>query len=123
MGRLEKLTAQDVASAAQRGDLVAQRIVSEAGSHLGIALAGLVNLFNPSMVVVGGGIAQIGDLFLQPVRDAVMRRSLPAAARTVKITTAILGHRSSSIGAAVEALSIAIHQTADRKEVVHTPTV
>jgi len=51
-----------------------------------------------------------------------MRRSLPAAARTVKITTAILGHRSSSIGAAVEALSIAIHQTADRKEVVHTPT-
>jgi len=51
-----------------------------------------------------------------------MRRSLPAAARTVKITTAVLGHRSSSIGAAVEALSIAIHQTADRKEVVQTPT-
>jgi glucokinase-like ROK family protein len=122
MGRTEKITAQDVASAAQRGDLVAQKIVSEAGSHLGVALAGLVNLFNPGMVVVGGGIAQIGDLFLQPVRDAVMRRSLPAAARTVKITTAILGHRSSSIGAAVEALSIAIHQTADRKEVVQTPT-
>lgn len=118
-----KINAQDVASAAQRGDLVAQRIVSEAGSHLGIALAGLVNLFNPGMVVVGGGIAQIGDLFLQPVRDAVMRRSLPAAARTVKITTAILGHRSSSIGAAVEALSIAIHQTADRKEVIQSPTV
>jgi glucokinase-like ROK family protein len=116
-----KITAQDVASAAQRGDLVAQRIVSEAGSHLGVALAGLVNLFNPGMVVVGGGIAQIGDLFLQPVRNAVMRRSLPAAARTVKITTAILGHRSSSIGAAVEALSIAIHQTADRKEVSPLP--
>jgi glucokinase-like ROK family protein len=121
MGHPDNISAQDVASAAQRGDLVAQRIVSEAGSHLGIALAGLVNLFNPGMVVVGGGIAQIGDLFLQPVRDAVMRRSLPAAARTVKITTAILGHRSSSIGAAVEALSIAIHQTADRKEVVQTP--
>ncbi len=118
----DKITAQDVASAAQRGDLVAQRIVSEAGSYLGVALAGLVNLFNPSMVVVGGGIAQIGDLFLQPVRNAVMRRSLPAAARTVKITTAVLGHRSSSIGAAVEALSIAIHQTADRKEVVQIPT-
>ncbi len=122
MGRPDKITAQDVASAAQRGDLVAQKIVSQAGSHLGVALAGLVNLFNPGMVVVGGGIAQIGDLFLQPVRDAVMRRSLPAAARTVKITTAILGHRSSSIGAAVEALSIAIHQTADRKEVIQTPT-
>jgi glucokinase-like ROK family protein len=122
MGPVEKLSPQEVASAARRGDLVAQKIVSQAGSQLGIALAGLVNLFNPGMVVVGGGIAQIGDLFLQPIRDAVMRRSLPAAARTVKITTATLGHRSSSIGAAVEALTIAIHQTADRKEVSQVPT-
>jgi len=87
-----------------------------------VALAGLVNLFNPGMVVVGGGVAQIGDLFLQPIRTAVSRRSLPAAARTVKITTAILGRRSSSIGSAVEALSTAIHQIAGRKEVELTPS-
>jgi glucokinase-like ROK family protein len=122
MGSVESISAREVASAARRGDLVAQKIVSQAGRHLGIALAGLVNLFNPGMVVVGGGIARIGDLFLQPIRDAVMRRSLPAAAKTVKITTAILGHRSSSIGAAVEALTIAIHQTADRREVSQVPT-
>jgi glucokinase-like ROK family protein len=121
MGPVEKLTALEVAAAARRGDLVAQQIVTQAGSQLGIALAGLVNLFNPGMVVVGGGVAQIGDLFLQPIRSAVSRRSLPAAARTVKITTATLGRRSSSIGAAVEALSLAIHQNADRKEVSLNP--
>jgi predicted NBD/HSP70 family sugar kinase len=117
MGPAESLTALEVAMAARRGDLVAQQIVTRAGDHLGVAIAGLVNLFNPSLVVVGGGVAQIGDLFLQPIRDAVGRRSLPAAARNVRITTAVLGRRSSSMGAVVEALNIALHQIAEGKEV------
>lgn len=117
MGPAEQLTAKEVALAARKGDLTAQRIITNAGQHLGVAIAGLVNIFNPGLVVVGGGVAQIGDLFLQPIRDTVQKRSLPAAARTVKITTAVLGRRSSSMGAAVQALSIALHQVADRKEV------
>jgi predicted NBD/HSP70 family sugar kinase len=68
-------------------------------------------------VVVGGGVAQIGDLFLEPVRQAVQRRSLPAAAHAVRITTALLGRRSSSMGAVVQALSTALHQIAEGKEV------
>ncbi len=120
MGPVEQLTAKEVALAARKGDLVAQRIITNAGQHLGVAIAGLVNIFNPGLVVVGGGVAQIGDLFLQPIRDTVQKRSLPAAARTVKITTAVLGRRSSSMGAAVQALSIALHQVADRKEVRHS---
>jgi glucokinase-like ROK family protein len=122
MGNGHGLSAREVASAARKGDLVAQRIVAQAGSHLGVAIAGLVNLFNPGLIVVGGGIAEIGDLFLQPVRDTVQRRSLPAAARNVKITTAVLGRRSSSMGAVVQALSIALHQVAERKEVRRTST-
>lgn len=117
MGPAEQLTAKEVALAARKGDLVAQRIITNAGQHLGVAIAGLVNLFNPGLVVVGGGVAQIGDLFLQPIRDTVQKRSLPIAARNVKITTAVLGRRSSSMGAAVQALSIALHQVAERKEV------
>jgi predicted NBD/HSP70 family sugar kinase len=115
------ITAREVAAAARKGDLLAQRIVAQAGGHLGVAIAGLVNLFNPGLIVVGGGVAEIGDLFLQPVRDTVQRRSLPAAARVVKITTAVLGRRSSSMGAVVQALSIALHQVAERKEVRRTP--
>jgi predicted NBD/HSP70 family sugar kinase len=121
MGPVESLSAREVTLAARKGDLVAQQIVTQAGTHLGVAIAGLVNLFNPGMVVVGGGVAQIGDLFLQPIRNAVQRRSLPAAARTVKINTAVLGRRSSSMGAVVEALSVALHQVTEKKEVSSLP--
>lgn len=114
---VDEITARDVASAARRGDLVSQQIISRAGSYLGIAIAGLVNLFNPRTIVVGGGVAQVGDLFLQPIRDTVARRSLQASARTVKINTAVLRRRSSAMGAVVQALSIALHQISEQKEV------
>lgn len=102
------ITAKEVAAAAQKGDLVAQQIMSEAGSYLGIAVASLVNLFDPGMVVVGGGVAQIGDLLLEPIRQAVRVRSLKSVADTVRITAAVLGRRSTSMGAVVQALNIAM---------------
>ena len=114
---VENITAHDVAAAACKGDLLAQQILARAGSHIGIAIAGLVNLFNPGMVIIGGGVAQTGDLLLEPIRQAVERRSLPAATRVVRITTAMLERRSSSMGAVIQALTIALHQVADRKEV------
>jgi predicted NBD/HSP70 family sugar kinase len=117
MGPPEAITARDVASAARRGDLASQQIIGRAGRYLGIAIAGLVNLFNPQTVVLGGGVAQIGDLLLQPIRDTVTQRSLQASARTVKINTAVLRRHSSGMGAIVQALSIALHQVAERKEV------
>ncbi len=120
---IEKIAAKDVASAAQRGDLVAQQIMEKAGEHLGVAIAGLVNIFNPDMIVVGGGVAQIGDLFLEPVRKTVAERSLPAAANNVRITTALLGRRSSSLGAIVQALSIAVHNIAEGKDKVRLRSV
>lgn len=112
---VEQLTAMDVSTAARRGDLISQQILARAGSYLGIAIAGLVNLFNPSMVVVGGGVGQIGDLFLEPVRQAVRQRSLPAAARAARITTALLGRRSAGMGAVAQALGIALHMLAEEK--------
>ena len=115
------ITAQQVATAARQGDLVAQQILGQAGAHIGIAIAGLVNMFNPGMVIIGGGVSQMGDIILEPIRQVVNRRSLPAATRVVRITTAMLGRRSSSIGAVVQALTIALHQIADRKEVISAP--
>jgi len=118
---VEKITARDVATAARKGDLIAQQILAQAGSHIGIAIAGLVNLFNPGLVIIGGGVAQTGDILLEPMRQAVQRRSLPAATRVVRITTSMLGRRSSSMGAVIQALTIALHHVADRKEVRFTP--
>jgi glucokinase-like ROK family protein len=106
---VERITAIEVANAAARGDLVAQEILAEAGNQLGIAITSLVNLFNPSIVVVGGGVAQTGDLFLEPIRKMVLKRSLPASAQAVRITSALLGKRSSCMGAVIQALSIALH--------------
>jgi glucokinase-like ROK family protein len=102
---VDHITARDVADAAHRGDLVAQQIMKDAGTYLGIAIASLVNLFNPNMVVVGGGIAQMGDLLLQPIRQVVQQRSLRSSAQAVRINTSVLGRRSSSMGAAVQALN------------------
>ncbi len=110
---VSQIRSRDVIAAARRGDLVSQQIVSEAGVHLGTALASLVNLFNPSMVVVGGGVAQIGDLLLEPIRETVHQRSLLPASRSVRITSALLGRRSSAMGAVVQALSIVLHRLSD----------
>lgn len=117
---VESISAREVASAARRGDLLAQQILTKAGTHIGIAIAGLINLFNPGMIVIGGGVAQTGDLLLEPMRQAVRTRSLPASTRVVRITTAILGRRSSAMGAVTQALTIALHQVTDRKEVRFT---
>ena len=113
---LDEVSAKSVARAAQRGDLISQKIMEKAGENLGIALAGLVNIFNPDMIVVGGGVAQIGDLFLEPIRKTVKERSTPAATTNVRITAALLGKRSSSTGAIVQALSVALHAVAEGKK-------
>lgn len=113
--RRAALTAQDVAEAARRGDLPAQEILERSGTYIGIAIAGLINLMNPSTVIIGGGVAQVGDLLTGPIRQAVRERSLRASEHGVRITTAMLGRRSSLIGALVQAINVAIHDTIERR--------
>jgi glucokinase-like ROK family protein len=109
----EKILAVDVAHAAQQGDLVSQQIITDAGKYLGIAIASLVNIFNPGLVVIGGGVAQLGDLLLEPIRKTVMERSLHSAARVVRITSAVLGRRASSMGAVVQAINLSLDRLVD----------
>jgi len=112
---LDSLTARDVVEAARRGDLAAQEIIKRSGTFIGIAIAGLINLINPSTVIIGGGVAQVGDLLTGPIRQAVRERSLRASEHSVRITTAMLGRRSSLIGALVQAIHVAIHAAIERK--------
>ena len=115
---LENITAREVAESARRGDLPSQEIIMRAGTFIGIAIAGVVNLFNPSAVIIGGGVAQAGDLLTTSIRQAVRDRSLHASEQSVHITTAMLGQRSSLIGATVQAINIAIHDATERKSPV-----
>jgi glucokinase-like ROK family protein len=115
----QAITVREVAEAARRGDLAAQEILNRSGTFIGIAVAGLINLVNPSVVIVGGGVAEVGDLLTAPIRKVVRERSLRAAEHAVKITTAMLGRRSTLIGAMVQATNIAIHNTIERKPAHH----
>ncbi len=111
----DSITARDVVEAARRGDLAAQEIIKRSGAYIGTAIAGLINLMNPSIVIIGGGVAQVGDLLTGPIRQAVRERSLRASEHRVRITTAMLGRRSSLIGALVQAIHVAIHATIEHK--------
>ena len=75
------VSAQDVARAASFGDPAAVALLQSGGRRIGSMLASVVNFFNPSLVVIGGGVANSPDQFLASIREAVYRRSLPLATR------------------------------------------
>lgn len=104
-----RISAREVAQAAAAGDQVAREIIRQAGNYIGQAVANLVNLINPGLVVIGGGVTQIGDLLLDPIRQSVQQRCLSASAESVRIVTAGLEPRSTSMGAVARALDIALH--------------
>lgn len=95
-----RVTAADVARAASFGDPVAAALLADAGRRVGLMLASVVNFFNPSLVVIGGGVAQSGERLLAAVRDVVTRRSLPLATRDLEIQRSSLGNEAGIIGAA-----------------------
>jgi glucokinase-like ROK family protein len=93
------VTAEDVARAASFGDPVAVGLLQGAGRRVGFMLASVVNFFNPSLIVIGGGVALSGDQLLAAVREAVYRRSLPLATRELVIQRSSLGTLAGVIGA------------------------
>jgi glucokinase len=92
--------AQSVAEAARRGDRTSINIYLEAGRMLGYGVANLVSLFDPEIVVIGGGLAKASDLFLDALRKAVKERAQPIAASRVRIVTSPLGPRANLLGVA-----------------------
>jgi predicted NBD/HSP70 family sugar kinase len=83
---------------AQQGNAQAIAIIREAGEHLGIAIASMVNMINPGCVVIGGGLAAAGDLLLDPLRSTLRRRGLPVAAEHVALLPGALGDDVVAIG-------------------------
>jgi glucokinase-like ROK family protein len=94
-----QVTAEDVARAASFGDPVAVGMLQSAGRRIGLMLASVVNFFNPSLVVIGGGVAQSGDHLLAAIREQVYRRSLPLATRDLLVQRSSLAGLAGVIGA------------------------
>jgi glucokinase len=101
------LTPAIVADAARRGDPGARRVWEEAGRYLGLGLVGLVNLLNPDVIAIGGGISGAGRFLLGPARRVVRERALPIPARHVRIVRSSFGPDAGALGAAGEAFAAA----------------
>ena len=104
----DSLTIEAIEEAALQGDAVALAVVREAAGNLGIAIAGLLNLMNPKLVIVGGGIARLGDLLLEPLRDVIRNRTLVSSLAAATVKTSELGPRSIAVGAATLVLDAAL---------------
>lgn len=95
-----RITAHEVAAAAREGDSLAVNVFHRAGRLLGFGVAGIVSLFDPEIVIIGGGMAGAADLYLDSLRDAMLERAQPIAARKVRLVVSKLLDRANLLGCA-----------------------
>lgn len=96
-----EITPYMVAKAAEEGDPVAKRIFEIVGEYIGIGLTSVINLLNPEKVIIGGGVAEAGDLLLDPIRRTIRERAMVVAGSAVEIVPAELGNSAGVIGASM----------------------
>ena len=98
-GKYDDITAQVVYDAAKQGDPVASEIVRDTARYLGAGVANLLNIFNPDIVVIAGGVTAAGDALFVPLRAEVRRRAFSPAVRAVKIVAGELPGTAGVVGA------------------------
>lgn len=96
-----EITPYMVAKAAEEGDPVAKRIFEIVGEYIGIGLTSVINLLNPERVIIGGGVAESGELLLRPIRKTIKERAMVVAGNAVEIVPAQLGNSAGVIGASM----------------------
>jgi len=106
--KVQGIKVHDIEKAALEGDHLALLVVREAAAHLGTAIAGLLNLMNPAVVVLGGDLATLGDTLLNPLRERVRTRTLISSVSAAEILVSELGPRSVAVGAATLVLKSAL---------------
>jgi len=94
-----EISAQQVAELAQAGDRLAQALMAQTAHYLGLAIGAAVNLLNPSLVVLGGGVANAGECLFGPLRAALRRYALAENAAAVQVVPAALGDAGGVLGA------------------------
>lgn len=98
-----RLTGGAVTRLAQEGHLGALEAVRELAGWLGIGLVNVTNTFNPEMIVVGGGVGELGELLLEPAREVVRRLAISPSRDQVRIASASLGNRAGLVGGGLAA--------------------
>jgi glucokinase len=103
-GDVEKVNPQVINSAARQGDSLAKELIGRTGYYVGVGLANLVNIFNPELIVIGGGLSNIGDMLFEPAFKVAGERAYKEAFQAVRFASAELGRNSGVLGAAAFAL-------------------
>jgi len=99
-GSIEKITATHVAEAYHEGDLLAFQLARETAQYLAQGLVGIVNAFNPCLIVLGGGVVEGLPELIKTVENSVKKRALESAVENLKVVKAVLGNKAGIVGAA-----------------------
>lgn len=99
-GAYSAITAETVGEAAGKGDRLATEVIKAAGYYLGIGLANIIKIFNPEMVVIGGGVSNLGNMLLEPARRTARRLSFELPFSAVHIVRSKIGTAAGAVGAA-----------------------
>ena len=113
---------RDIVLRADAGDAKARRVIADAGRHLGIALAGLSNLIDPHRIVVGGELAEAGEMLLSPLRHALERSTLATGSGGPEVVKGELGERAEVLGAVLFAIDRAQITAGRPEDAVRTVT-
>jgi glucokinase len=97
-GRVENVTAETVAAAARKKDALALEVVDDAVRYLAMGIGNIVSILNPEVIVLGGGLFQASDVFLEPVRREFRKWAQPLAAEKVRIELSALGEDAGLYG-------------------------
>lgn len=103
-GAIENITAERVHEAAKKDDSLALGVIAGASYYLGLGIINMVTLINPEMIIIGGSVARMGNLLLDPVRRMVKDKTFPLMVKKLKIVRARLGEDAGLLGAAAYAL-------------------
>ncbi|MBA2476865.1 MAG: ROK family protein, partial [Actinobacteria bacterium] len=99
-----EVDSRELVRLAQEGDEAARAVLREVGRRLGSGIGSLVNIFNPELVVLGGGFAAAGELLLEPAREVLAREALAPGRDLVRVERAALGASAGLVGAGLVAL-------------------
>ncbi|GER87762.1 transcriptional regulator [Dictyobacter vulcani] len=103
-GRAERITVEQIFCLAAEGDQIAQRVVQDVLTYLGIALTNIVHLVNPGMIILGGPGASAGELLIAPLRERIQELCLPEARQSLRVVQSGLGSEANLVGAVTLAL-------------------
>ena len=101
----KKINARSIYLAAKDGDPLANELIAQLGFYLGVGLANLVNVFNPQLIVLSGGVSRMGDMLLTPARKTLRERAFEISAKAARVEVSSLGYDAGPLGAVALALN------------------